>query len=286
MLSFIDETTGLPRPSYDLWEERRGVLAFTIGTVWAGLNAAANFADVFGQEQHADRYRAAARRMKDGTDKYLWLDNEQRFARMINFSDGAQTPEIDYTIDSATYALFAFGMYGASDPKIVGTMMAIKDRLWVKTDIGGVARYENDYYHQVSQDIANVAGNPWFLCTLWLAQWYIGKSTNEAELAPALELLQWTQSHALRSGVLSEQVDPYTGAPLSVSPLTWSHAEYCRTVIGYLDRKAAFSVDPKTHLPTYTKLRHTLTSDHLAHHSIEDQAKTIMPSVMRSIQKG
>ena len=39
-------------------------------------------------------------------------------------------------------------------------MKTIKDVLLVKTDIGGVARYENDYYHRVGEDIKNVPGNP------------------------------------------------------------------------------------------------------------------------------
>jgi GH15 family glucan-1,4-alpha-glucosidase len=34
--------------------------------------------------------------------------------------------------------------------------------------------------------------------------------------------------------VLGEQLDPYTRAHLSAAPLTWSHAEYIRTVILYL----------------------------------------------------
>ncbi|HEX5323016.1 MAG TPA: glycoside hydrolase family 15 protein [Capsulimonadaceae bacterium] len=284
MMAYTDPKTGLPQPSYDLWEERRGILAFTIGTVWAGLNAAANFADVFGETETADRYRAGAARMKEGTEKYLWLEDKQRFARMINFAPGSDKPEIDYNIDSAMYALFAFGMYDANDPKIVATMECIKDRLWVKTDIGGIARYENDYYHQVSQDIGNVPGNPWFMCTLWLAQWYIARAKKEAELEPAVEIMQWVQKHALCSGVLSEQVNPYTGAPLSVSPLTWSHAEYCRTVIAYMDRKAMLSVDPKTQLPTYTKMRNKLMFEHSQHHSVEGAADKTHPSVMAMVK--
>jgi hypothetical protein len=34
----------------------------------------------------------------------------------------------------------------------------------------------------------------------------------------------------LPSGVLAEQLNPITGEPLSVSPLTWSHATYIATV--------------------------------------------------------
>ena len=55
-------------------------------------------------------------------------------------------------------------------------MEQIEQRLWCRTDIGGVARYENDYYHQVSQDVGSVPGNPWIICTLWLAEWYIAKA--------------------------------------------------------------------------------------------------------------
>jgi hypothetical protein len=49
------------------------------------------------------------------------------------------------------------GMYEPDNPKIVTTMQAIQ---WqpVKTNVGGVARYTGDHYHQVSQDSKNVPG--------------------------------------------------------------------------------------------------------------------------------
>ena len=55
-------------------------------------------------------------------------------------------------------------------------MRAVEQKLWVKTGVGGVARYENDYYHRVSSDIATVPGNPWFICTLWLADYFIARA--------------------------------------------------------------------------------------------------------------
>ena len=39
-----------------------------------------------------------------------------------------------------------------------------------------------------------------------------------------------------RSGVLAEQVNPYTNEPISVSPLTWSHATVVSTAIKYLEK--------------------------------------------------
>src|SRR5262249_46159075 len=47
LCEFLDAEHGLPLPSYDLWEERRGVHAWTVAAVYGGLMAAANFAEAF-----------------------------------------------------------------------------------------------------------------------------------------------------------------------------------------------------------------------------------------------
>ena len=47
----------------------------------------------------------------------------------------------------------------------------------------------------------------------------------------ARKLVEWTGSHTLPSGVLSEQVNPSDGHIISVTPLVWSHAEYINTVL-------------------------------------------------------
>jgi GH15 family glucan-1,4-alpha-glucosidase len=114
-------------------------------------------------------------------------------------------------------------------------MDAIREKLWIKTPVGGIARYENDGYHQVSQDIENVPGNPWFISTLWIAEWLARTARSREDLTPAKELLEWVVEHSLPSGVLAEQIHPYSGEPLSVSPLTWSHAAYVNTTLAYLE---------------------------------------------------
>ncbi len=230
--SYRNPATGLPLPSYDLWEERQGILTFTTACVWAGLDAAAKFCLAFSEMEPAARYRRAAEEVKAGMDGYLYRENLGRFVRML-------TPlphggfEVDPTVDASLYALFAFGAYEPSDPRVVATMEAIKDKLWVTTAVGGVARYENDDYHRVSKD---VPGNPWFICTLWLALYTIRRAQTEEELQQALPTIEWVAHRALPSGVLAEQVDPYTDEPLSVSPLTWSHATLVSVVMAYLEK--------------------------------------------------
>jgi GH15 family glucan-1,4-alpha-glucosidase len=120
-------------------------------------------------------------------------------------------------------------------------MEQIRSRLWVNTPIGGIARYENDGYHQVSQDVDKIPGNPWFISTLWVAEWLAETAQTKKDLAPSLELLEWSASNSLPSGIMAEQLHPHTGEPLSVSPLTWSHAAYVSAVLTYLRVKDLLS---------------------------------------------
>jgi GH15 family glucan-1,4-alpha-glucosidase len=237
LISYRDPHTHLPAASYDLWEERHGIFTYTTATVYAGLVAAAKFADLFGEEDLASKYHQAAEEIKSATLCYLWDEEQRHFLRMITV-DKNGTIQKDPTLDSSLCALFQFGMLPAQDPRIEHTMQALEQTLWVKTPIGGMARYENDDYYRVTSDLSLAQGNPWFISTLWLAQYRIAHATTLAELHQAIPLLDWAQSHTLPSGVMAEQVDPFSGKPLSASPLTWSHAEYVMTVHQYVGKYA------------------------------------------------
>lgn len=225
---FREPRMKLPDASWDLWEERRGIHLFTVASTWAGLQAAANFARIFGDVARADRYIQAAEEIKEATEQHLYDSDKGVFLRGIAFKN--RNWERDEILDSSQCGIFLFGMYDADDPRVIRTMEAIQDRLWCKTDIGGIARYEQDPYYQIAYDTRQVPGNPWFLCTLWLAQWQIARALTLEDLQPPMKILHWVADHAAPSGVLAEQVNPYTGAPLSVSPLTWSHATFVTTV--------------------------------------------------------
>ncbi len=245
MARFREPHTKLPAPSYDLWEERHGIMAWTVGATWAGLRAAANFAAAFGQEQLAADWRRAAQEIHDAVAHHFYDPTLGRFVRMVNVEkDG--TVVRDPTLDASMVGLYLFGMFSVHDPRIVATMEALQRALEVKTPIGGIARYENDYYHQVSQDITNCPGNPWFICTLWMADYHIAAARTPAELAPAATYIKWVTDHTLESGILAEQVHPYTGAPLSVSPLTWSHAALVVTIQSYVAKYTALTTDAPT----------------------------------------
>lgn len=233
LASYRDAGTGLPLPSIDMWEERQGVFTFTCCAVYAGLQAAADIAKLFNDQEHRTRYSTAAAEVRDAMVRHLWIEEEGRFARGLVLQN--DTLVLDKAADASTFAVFHLGVFPPSSAFVGGTMEAIRNRLWVQTEVGGVARYEDDAYHRISDEASRVPGNPWLICTLWLAEHAIARAAAVADLQSALDLVRWARSKASPSLILPEQIDPYDGQALSVAPLTWSHAQVISVVRSYVD---------------------------------------------------
>ena len=234
MIDFRDTATGLPKPSFDVWEERQGVFTFTCSTVIAALRAAANLANLFNDQERRTRYEAVASEIRDAMLERLWVEEEGRLVRGLVLGDDGEL-ELDRTVDASVFAAFFFGVFPADTAVIDETMRAVRDSLWVQTEVGGVARYANDSYQRPAGEGDGSPGNPWIICTLWLAEHAIARATSVAQLQSALDLLRWARSKARPSLVLPEQIHPMTGAPLSVAPFSWSHAQVISAVRGYLE---------------------------------------------------
>jgi len=231
LCSYIEESLHLPKPSYDLWEERYGIYTFTASAVYGGLIAAGNFCSLFGDEERRARYHGTAEKIRCGILEHLWDVQTGRFIRGLYKEHGKWHK--DRTLESSVYGIFAFGVLPPDDDRVIRTMEANLRGLSIQTPIGGISRYYNDYYFQRSSDIQQVPGNPWIICTLWMAEWQTEMASNLSELDKPKETLEWVVRNAMQSGILPEQLDPYSGAPVSVAPLTWSHATYVLTVNKY-----------------------------------------------------
>jgi len=149
MCRYRDPRTGLPHPSYDLWEERWGVHAFTVATVYGGLKAARNFAVCFGDREKAEKYNKAAEEIRAGAAKYLWSDKLKRFVRRLVPKEQPVPPddaayveatelksepktedyyEVDEVIDASLYAIFKFHLFEADDERVEATMKQVEEK--------------------------------------------------------------------------------------------------------------------------------------------------------------
>jgi hypothetical protein len=90
--------------------------------------------------------------------------------------------------------------------------MDAQSRLMVSGAHGGLARFEGDTYQlrNSGPDLAG-AGNPWLLCSLWLAQYQLLCAKELGDLELPLTILEKVSGAALPSGVLAEQIDPPVG---------------------------------------------------------------------------
>ncbi len=210
LVRFIDRDTGLPKPSFDLWEERKGVYTYSCACVCAGLAGASAMADLIGDLPSSLAWGEAARALKDRMIEKLYDPKLGRFLRGVG----------DETVDASLFAPAYFDIVPSDSDMARGTMRAVEETL-IRPN-GGVARYAGDRYQG---DM-----NSWPLCTLWLAQWHI----RAGALDRALPLLRWPVAHAASGGLMPEQVDD-RGGPVSVLPLAWSHSTFMLAVIEYLD---------------------------------------------------
>lgn len=232
LTEYIDETTGLPRPSYDLWEEVFLSTTYTTATVYAGLLAAADLAEVMHDEDMAVHWRAAADDIYEAAHKHLYNSDRKAFYKGLVVHHG--DIQKDATLDmSSFFGAFMFGLFPTESPELEAAAETYRKAFYQGDNHIGLPRYENDQYRYTN---GAPTGNWWFITSLWMAQYHIEKGNDEK----AKEILAWVDAHTPKSGILSEQVNPLTDAQVSPAPLTWSHAEYIATLLDSIpERKSS-----------------------------------------------
>ncbi|MEM4085703.1 MAG: glycoside hydrolase family 15 protein [Saccharolobus sp.] len=213
LVNYTDKETGLPLPSFDLWEERSGVHFYTTITVISALKAAANFARFFGEDELALKYEEVGEKMRKALDLF-WVGDH--YARTLYVKNG-NIYNVDKTIDSSTLLAPIFDVISVNDSRFIKNLNTIEERLSVN---GGLVRYENDLYLKEGKN-----PNIWFISTLWLSEVY----SLMGEKEKAKEKIDWVLSNSLPTGVIPEQISENHSYP-SVSPLAWSHAELIRAI--------------------------------------------------------
>lgn len=223
LAEYIDEQTGLPHASYDLWEEKFLTNTYTVALVHRALNCAGDIAELLEYPDDADKWRAVATKIAAQTA--VFVDPERGYLRKGFLLQEDCSLSFDNTLDvSSAYGAMMFATKEIGPSAIRDTFAGVEKLLFNQSPSGGSPRYEHDRYFASEPALM---GNPWFVTSLWIAQYYLQTNRDDE----AKKIVDWTLEHALPSGALSEQVNPTTGEPTSVLPLVWSHAELINTLL-------------------------------------------------------
>jgi len=233
MCEYIESLTGLPQASFDLWEEKYGTSTYTAASVYGALMAAAKFATLLGKDESSRTYQAIAQRMQQAIGTVLFDEKTGSFVKHVLHTTDDELV-YDRTIDSSSlYGLLLFRVFEIDDSRITKMVRAVEEKLQVHGESKGFVRYEGDAYYRIH---SNESPNPWIICTLWIARYYIEKAEKIDDLKHPFSLLEWTASHATSGGVLAEQMHPHTREQLSTAPLVWSHAEFILAIQAYMEK--------------------------------------------------
>jgi GH15 family glucan-1,4-alpha-glucosidase len=239
MLEYLEKETGLPKPTYDLWEENFGVHCFTSCTVYAGLQAVAKLVFILGRNKEDNRYSQAAEVLKQAIVKNFWNPQTQYFNKTLYVQNG-KTQKVDENIDiSSVFGIFEYGILPVTDEKVIAAIATVEQKLIVEPTKVGVARYAGDKYFRVNDSLV---GNPWIITSLWLARYYLYAAKESKDLAKVFTFLNWVRQNSRQSGILSEQVNPFTGEQISASPLIWSQGEYVFTMLKLIEKQRFFEL--------------------------------------------
>ena len=80
LCGFMDDDTGLPLPSVDLWEQTDGQHSYSAAATYGGLVAAAAMAARH-EPALAERYREMAERVRAAIEEHLWSEEHGRYLR-------------------------------------------------------------------------------------------------------------------------------------------------------------------------------------------------------------
>ncbi|MGD8373901.1 MAG: glycoside hydrolase family 15 protein [Candidatus Woesebacteria bacterium] len=229
LASYIDDITKLPRASYDLWEEKLLTTTYTTAVVHAALLASARLAEVMGRQQEFLRWQVVADDIQHSARNMLFNRDKQFFYKgflRTKDKEGHANIKYDETVDvSSFYGAFMFGLFDVGSDEVEQSYLTLERTFGFNDKTAfSIPRYEYDSYNRTDP---SSLGNPWFVTTLWMAQYYI-----ETGRAPqARRIINWVKDNMLESGVLSEQINSQTQAFSSVAPLAWSQAEFVNSVI-------------------------------------------------------
>ena len=197
--------TAWRQPDEGIWEVRGGRQHFVHSKVmaWVAFDRAAN-------ELEAQAFNDPGLRWREIADEIHAEVCERGFDRDLNSFVQAYDSK---QLDASLLLIPLVGFLPPEDPRVLGTLRAIEDRLLIEGEF--VLRYETEH----AGDGLPPGEGAFLACSFWLVDNYI----LQGRYAEARRLFARLLSRCNDVGLLAEEVDPLTGRMLGNFPQAYSH---------------------------------------------------------------
>jgi GH15 family glucan-1,4-alpha-glucosidase len=194
------------KPDQGIWEVRSDGRTFTYSAALCqvALDRAASIGERFRLPGPVSTWRATAAHVRDSIMERAWDEEAQSLSAHL---DGGTA------LDASLLALPLRRVVPADHPRMVSTTAAVTDRLGA----GGGLLYR--YLHDELPDGLPGDEGAFLLCSFWL----VDNLTLQGRIEEAEQLYDSLCARASTLGLLSEQIDPSTGAFMGNFPQAFSH---------------------------------------------------------------
>jgi GH15 family glucan-1,4-alpha-glucosidase len=219
-------------PDEGIWEVRGGPQHFVHSKVmaWVAFDRAANDAHDFG-DPTGQRWRTLA-------DEIHAQVCERGFDRALGSFVQAYGSKL---LDASLLLIPVVGFLPADDPRVIGTLRAIEERLVIDGEF--VLRYQSEQ----AQDGLPPGEGAFLACSFWLIDNYILQGRH----VDARKLFDRLLARCNDVGLLAEEIDPLSGRMLGNFPQAYSHVGLINAALG-LSREtgpAAERAEPQAAAP-------------------------------------
>jgi glucoamylase len=221
-------------PSFELWEEEMGMHFYTLLAQHTALQEGAKLARELGDNAAADFY-AMQSKLVGNMIKSEFMDSEigiKATIRRVNGGLGYKNSNLDVApllalLHNSPYQkLVAFNAPSVKRyvEKLTTTFAELYNINKAFPELGvSIGRYPEDRYDGYE---TTKAGNPWFLSTIGLGEYYClarTESKNNKFVMMIEKQFARVLFHSDRRGGMSEQFNQQTGLMQGARELTWSH---------------------------------------------------------------
>ena len=255
-------------PNIDLWEESYGMHFYTLISQMTAMNEGAKLAFVLGDSGAGQFYQSQAALIEKILAGF-WSSRLGYYVvtQQVD-SSGHVTQNLDPKPSGLDTAIIlgvlhskrVRGDFSITDPKVLSTakalersfasIYAINQRFTGEGLAPAIGRYPEDIYNGYDSNRSlNTIGNPWYLCTMALAEFYYKLSVQTSASAnkqlyfnTAEAFLKRVQRHVPQDGSLSEQFNRDSGFAQGATHLTWSYAAFVTANAARENAKASLQI--------------------------------------------